>query len=57
MVKVVGNFLMMKKTMKELEMALSSGDKESLLRAGNILIMNSENLSLEIMRYANKAKV
>jgi len=57
MVKVVGNFLMMKKTMKELEKALSSGDKESLLRAGNILIMNSENLSLEIMRYANKAKV
>jgi len=57
MVKVVGNFLMMKKTMKELEKALSSGDKELLLRAGNILIMNSENLSLEIMRYANKAKV
>lgn len=57
MVKVVGNFLMMKKTIKELEKALSSGDKESLLRAGNILIMNSENLSLEIMRYANKAKV
>lgn len=57
MVNVVGNFLMMKKTMKEFEKALSSGDKESLLRAGNILIMNSENLSLEIMRYANKAKV
>lgn len=57
MVKVVGDFLMMKKTMKEFEKALSSGDKESLLRAGNILIMNSENLSLEIMRYANKAKV
>lgn len=55
MVKVVGNFLMMKKSIKEFEKALSNGDKEQLLKIGNVLMMNSDNLVLEVLRYGNKS--
>lgn len=55
MVKVVGNFLMMKKTMKEFEKALSSANKDELLKISNILIMNSDNLALEVIRHDNKS--
>jgi len=55
MVKVVSNFLMMKKSIKEFEKALSNGDKEQLLKIGNVLMMNSDNLVLEVLRYGNKS--
>lgn len=55
MVKVVGNFLMMKKTMKEFEKALSTGDSEELIKIGNIIMMNSDNLVLEVLRHGNKS--
>lgn len=56
MVKVVSNFLMMKKSIKEFEKALSNGDKEQLLKIGNVLIMHSDNLALEVLSYAKKSK-
>lgn len=54
MVKVVSNFLKVKQTMKEFEKALSSGDKEELLKIGTILMISADDLALEVLCYSHK---